>query len=220
MAMEGTMSASREPVPLDRRRRRRSLVAAGTIVGALVVGLSACTDDGRGDGEPGTRDVATGSPSGPVAPSDPPAGQRARVGESVAIADDDGTELATVTITDVSASQDPIDGGRVNPENGWFVTVSISVTATDADPDGYFIDRFNWSLRTVDGVGYDSLAGNVTDAMVEGEGDQIRADTVEPGHTGGGIITFDFPDEHGDVVLAPFEPGDPMPAPTAGTWEF
>jgi hypothetical protein len=213
-------AGARTPAATAGLVRRGGLVALALAVVLLaVVGLSACSAASpRSTTAPGTAtaaaspktpSAATTTPPSPSTPSPaaPSGPEMLAMGESEIIATD-GTPSATITVSSPAVTTQPADQYGSAPQNGYFVTVTVKVTADQAYTDGFDINPLDFYALS-GGRHFDWDSGNAMFALASSD-QELSAATLAAGETTSGKLVFDVSSPHGYIVYAPNLDGQPL----------
>jgi hypothetical protein len=125
----------------------------------------------------------------------------------------DGVDAATITVTRVSATQQPADpefGSR--PQHGWFVTAHVKVHALSSYSEGFDYNPLDFYAKSHGGH-YNIDNGNAYDAP--GSDSELDSGTLSAGESVSGTLVFDLPADHGSIRYAPNLDGTSI-----GGWRF
>jgi hypothetical protein len=153
--------------------------------------------------------ATTAPPSSPSTPSPaaPSGPEMLAMGESEIIATD-GTPSATITVSSPAVTTQPADQYGSAPQNGYFVTVTVKVTADQAYTDGFDINPLDFYALS-GGRHFDWDSGNAMFALASSD-QELSAATLAAGETTSGKLVFDVSSPHGYIVYAPNLDGQPL----------
>lgn len=121
---------------------------------------------------------------------------------------ENGTSIGTVTVESYTETTEAPDEYTDPPQNGTFLTVTITATAEAGQL--FDVNPFDFHARADDGTRYDAGSGN---AIFVNSDAALHALTLNGGETVKGTVTFDVPADVTQVVYAPgFR--------TLGVWEL
>jgi cytoskeletal protein RodZ len=136
--------------------------------------------------------MASPSPSGPVMLS---VGDTAHFTQT---SDQGNTAQASVTVTSVKATTQPGNPQfGESPQNGYYVIASVTVSTSgtfDTNPLDFY--------TLVNSAHYDEGNGNA-DFAVSDPSSELQAATLNAGEHTTGLLLFDVPGPHGEIVYAP-----------------
>lgn len=148
---------------------------------------------------PATTEPTTPTPS---APQTLAAGQKATITQY-------GRNAATLTITSVTATTQPLEQYGLAPVHGYFITAHVQVTANSGYTEGFNVNPLDF-YAVVNGQHFEWANGNATVLT-----NALEAATLRAGESTSGIIAFDVPAAHGKIAYAPNLAGGPV-----AYWKF
>jgi hypothetical protein len=205
------------PPPRRSYRLRNWLIGSGLAIIVVIGGLVGCSalvghalnqaanpnsaSVGQAQPHAGTssNDTSSPAPSGPVT---------LQLGESADISQN-GSPAAIIVLSQSAVSTQPADEFSQGPQNGYFVSVHISVNATADEFDVNPLDFYALSGTTH----YDEGDGNAFEGP--DNANELEATTLNAGETANGWLLFDLPSPHGQIVYAPNLNGEPL-----AYWDF
>jgi Domain of unknown function (DUF4352) len=108
-----------------------------------------------------------------------------------------------------AVSTQPTDEFSQGPQNGYFVSVHVTVNAT---ADGFDIDPLDFYALSGT-THYDEGDGNAFEGP--DNANELEATTLNAGESANGWLLFDLPSPHGQIVYAPNLNGEPL-----AYWDF
>lgn len=148
------------------------------------------------------------NPASPPVPSS----STVAVGQPLTVTQD-GTDAATITITNVRASQQPADPSYGSaPQHGWFVTANVKVQALGSYSGGFDYNPLDFYAKS-NGGHFEESNGNAYDAP--GADREMDSGTLSAGESATGTLVFDLPAPHGTIKYAPNLDGTAI-----GGWHF
>jgi Domain of unknown function (DUF4352) len=219
-------SPSTQPVPSAEPPRKKHTLrkwllistAAFAAIIAAVVTLSlvfgAAVDSTQRHAAAASSAPATTAPpdTAPAAePAPTPEGPaQLAAGESGTVTQD-GQDAATVTVTSVTVTTRPADPEfGSHPANGYYVIARVTVTADPAFTEGF--DAYTGDFYALArGQHYDEGNGNSYSALSDSQmNSQLSFTSLAAGETSRGLLVFDVPAAHGQIVYAPNYDGQPL----------
>jgi len=180
----------------------------------VLVGLApafGCTQSVASFGPTSTTQSTTGSGSGHSAP--PPSGAAVGpVGKTASITQG-GKTAARLTVTAVDIATQPGDQYGQPPQNGYYAIVHVSVQVASTFTGGFTVNPLDF-YTLVNGQHYSDGDGNAFEALASNQS-QMDAATLGAGESTSGLVAFDIPAGHGQVVYAPNVNGQPV-----AEWNF
>ncbi len=185
--------------------------AAGIIV-AIAVGAAVSSSTTAVSGQPSASSQTTTSPSpaatpsasSPAVPSGP---EMLAMGDSASVTTG-GTPSATITVSAPVVTTRPADQYGSAPQNGYFVAVTVKVTADQAYTDGFDINPLDFYALS-GGTHYGWGDGNAIWALSSST-KELNSATLAAGESTSGKLAFDVSSPHGYIVYAPNLDGQPL----------
>jgi hypothetical protein len=147
------------------------------------------------------------------APSPPaPSTMRMPLGTPM-IVSQGGQDAATLKVTSVRAFTTPADQYGEPPHHGWFVVAHVTARTDPAFTDGFDINPFDFYAK-VGGQHFEMGDGNSMFALPMSE-DMMSAVTLGAGERTAGLLVFDVPAPHGQIMYSPNLDGQPL-----GSWKY
>jgi hypothetical protein len=153
---------------------------------------------------PTTAPPTSPSTPSPAASSGP---EMLAMGDSASITTGD-TPSGTITVSSPAVTTRPADQYGSAPQHGYFVTVTVKVTADQAYTDGFDINPFDFYALS-GGRHYEWSNGNAMFALPSSS-QELGATTLAAGETTSGKLAFDVSSPHGYIVYAPNLDGQPL----------
>jgi Domain of unknown function (DUF4352) len=212
--------APEPPKPPRQRRRWPWILAAigatllaGVVAAIVLLATLASGVDHAFNPNATHHSSAPAQPSSPAADEQPaPSSDIVPVGTPLTVTQD-GVDAATITVTRVSATQQPADpefGSR--PQHGWFVTAHVKVHALSSYSEGFDYNPLDFYAKSHGGH-YNIGNGNAYDAP--GSDSELDSGTLSAGESVSGTLVFDLPADHGSIRYAPNLDGTSI-----GGWRF
>ena len=124
-----------------------------------------------------------------------------------------GQDAATLKVTSVRAFTTPADQYGEPPQHGWFVVAHVTAKTDPAFTDGFAINPFDFYAQ-VRGQHFDGGDGNSMFALPMSQ-QMMSVMTLGAGERTSGLIVFDVPAPHGQIMYSPNLDGQPL-----GSWRF
>ncbi len=180
-------------------------IAVGAAVSTSTTAVSAqSTAPTQTSAPPTTASPSSPSTPSPAAPSGP---KMLAMGDSVSITTG-GTPSATITVSSPYVTTRPANQYGSAPQNGYFVTVTVKVTADQAYTSGFDINPFDFYALS-GGTHYEWISGNAIFALAS-PSQELSTATLAAGENTSGKLAFDVSSPHGYIVYAPNLNGQPL----------
>jgi hypothetical protein len=204
--------------PHHRGRNIALIVAAllitgftGTIIGVASSGTSTTPQPAAS-----TVPTAPANPAPPTAsPIPTPTVQdftRMPLGESVTITQG-GTDAANMKVTSAKVFTTAADQYGEPPQHGYYLVVHVSARTLNGFTDGFDVSSFDFYAK-VAGQHFDEGNGNAYYALTMNQ-TELSSTTLAAGEGTSGLLVFDVPRPHGQIVYSPNYDGQPL-----GSWQF
>src|SRR5262249_5895314 len=208
------------PPPQKSHPRRKGPIGIGLLIVALIgaavghaAGVGGTVSNATNPSSVNSRHTSahTSTPSGTAISPSPSGPVELQLGDPAEISQA-GADSATILVSRRVASSKPADQFSNGPQNGYFVSVRVTVSAAADLANGFDInplDFYALSGRTH----YDEGDGNAFEGPHNVA--QLDATTLNAGETASGWLLFDLPSPHGEIVYAPNLDGQPL-----ANWTF
>jgi len=124
-----------------------------------------------------------------------------------------GQDAATLKVTSVRAFTTPADQYGDPPHHGWFVVAHVTARTDPAFTDGFDISSFDFYAK-VRGQHFDEADGNSIFALPMSQEGTFTT-TLGAGERTSGLLVFDVPAPHGQIMYSPNLDGQPL-----SSWKF
>lgn len=154
-------------------------------------------------GEQPNPSASTASPS-PTGPAFAAWGERN--GVSITSGNGGDATVAALSETSTTLPADSEFGSR--PSHGYFLVIRVRVEDLPSATGSFDISSLDFYVR-VRGEHFDEGNGNSYDAVSD-TSDELSAVTLNPGERTNGLLLFDVPSPHGQLVYAPNYTGESL----------
>jgi hypothetical protein len=124
-----------------------------------------------------------------------------------------GTDAATITVTSVKVFTTPADQYGEPPQNGYYVVAHVSARTLNGFTGGFDIYSGDFYVKE-SGQHFSEGDSNAFYALA-GSQEDLGSTTLAAGEHTRGLLVFDVPNPHGQIVYAPNLDGQPL-----GSWKF
>jgi hypothetical protein len=121
---------------------------------------------------------------------------------------ENGSDAATVTVSDYHASTSPVDQYSEGPANGYFVTFTATDVANSSFTSGFTASPDDF-YALVNGQHYGITDGNALEGLSDASS-ELSFTNLAASETASGKLSFDVPSAHGLIVYAPNLNGQPV----------
>lgn len=211
------------PAPPAEPPRKTHRVRNITLIGGalLVTGFIGTAIGVAGSGNSIAPAPAASAPASPAAPSVTPTPlptptaqdfMRMPLGESVTITQG-GTDAADLKVTSAKVFTTAADQYGEPPQHGYYLVVHVSARALNGFTEGYDFSSFDFYAK-IAGQHFDEGNANAYYALTLNQ-NELSSTTLAAGERTSGLLVFDVPRPHGQIVYAPNFDGQPL-----GSWQF
>jgi hypothetical protein len=180
---------------------------AGSTVMAIVIAV-AITSAGNGTVSTAAPAASPPAAAAPETPAPAPSPDMLAMGSAGSVTTG-GIPSASITISGPVITTQPADPNGSAPQNGYFVTVTATMTADSSYSDGFSINAYDFYALSPGGGHYTEDNGHALYAL-SGSGQELSSSMLAASESTSGKLVFDVPSAHGQIVYAPNSDGQPL----------
>jgi hypothetical protein len=124
-----------------------------------------------------------------------------------------GSDAANIRVNSVRVFTTSADQYGEPPQHGYYVVAHVSARTMNNFTDGFDVYSGDFYAK-VAGQHFDEGDGNAYYALTMNQ-EEMGYVTLAAGERAGGLLVFDVPSPHGQIVYAPNLDGQPL-----GSWKF